>query len=89
MASSGISENGTVTNSSPLEFEIKKAALENSKESYLLVDATKFGKSALLTYASVGDMDKVIVDKGVDRSLIELCELHNVDVRVAETEEEI
>lgn len=89
MASSGISENGTVTNSSPLEFEIKKAALENSKESFLLVDATKFGKSALLTYASINDMDKVIVDKGVDHSLIELCELHNVEVRIAETEEEV
>lgn len=88
MASSGISENGTITNSSPLEFEIKKAALLNSKESYLLIDSTKFGKSALLTYASIQDMNKIIVDQSVEKGLIELCELHKVEIKIAELVDE-
>lgn len=87
MASSGISENGTVTNSSPLEFEIKKAALRNSKESYLLIDSTKYGKSALLTYASIQEMDKIIVDQEVEEGLLSLCDLHNVELKVAKMEE--
>lgn len=88
MASSGISESGTITNSSPLEFEIKKAAIENSKEVFLLIDSTKYGKSALLTYANVSEMNKIIVDKEVSPELAELCAGHNVEVVLAEITED-
>lgn len=87
MASTGITESGGVTNSSPLEFEIKKQALEKSAENLLLVDSSKYGKSALLTYASIDVMDKIIVNKGVNPGLIKLCDLHSVEVVLAENEE--
>lgn len=83
MASSGIAESGIVTNSSPLEYEIKKAAITNSKEVYLLVDSTKYGKSAMLTYATIEEMNKVIVDNNVEAGLLELCDKNNVEVMVA------
>lgn len=89
MASSGISENGTITNSSPLEFEIKKAAIVNSKEVYLLIDSTKYGHSALLTYANITDMNKVIVDKNVEQGLLDLCEQNNVEIKIAEEIDEV
>lgn len=84
MASSGISENGTITNSSPLEFEIKKAAIINSREVYLVIDSTKYGKSALLTYASITDVSKVIVDKDADPKLLELCRQYGVEAKLAQ-----
>lgn len=82
LAAAGVTANGDVTNSSPLEFEIKRAALENSLHAYLLVDSSKYGKSSLLTYASITDMEKVIVDEEADKALIELCTQNNVEVQL-------
>ena len=89
MASSGIEESGMVTNSSPLEYEIKKAAISNSREVYLLIDSTKYGKSALLTYANIAEMSKVIVDNKVDAALLELCEKNKVEVMLAQMTDEV
>ncbi len=87
MASSGIAESGIVTNSSPLEYEIKKAAIADSKDVYLLIDSTKYGKSALLTYANISEMSKVIVDEDANPGLLELCERNSVEVVLAKSEE--
>lgn len=72
MASSGLSEAGTITTSSPLEFEIKKSAMLNSQKHYLLIDSSKYGKSALLTFATVSDMTKIIIDS-VPNGMEDLC----------------
>lgn len=88
MAASGILESGTITNSSPLEFEIKKTALRKSEEAYLLIDATKYGKSALLTYANLEDMKGIIVDNEAPRELQELCDAQNVELYIADMTEE-
>ncbi len=82
MASSGLSETGIITTSSPLEFEIKKAAMENSNYKYLMIDSTKFGKSALLTFATVNDMSRIVIDKIPD-GMEELQKRSSVDIRVA------
>jgi DeoR family myo-inositol catabolism operon transcriptional repressor len=89
MASSGIDVNGMVTNASPLEYEIKKAAIAKCKDVYLLIDSSKYGKSGMLTYANVTDMSKVIVDSYVDKQLLELCEKNNVEVMIAQVANEI
>lgn len=88
MASSGIAKSGIITNSSPLEYEIKKAALANSKEVNLLIDSTKYGKSALLTYANIPEMKRVVVDQNVEHGLIDLCENNNVEILVAQLDEQ-
>ncbi len=82
LAAAGVTASGDVTNSSPLEFEIKRAALDNSLHAYLLVDSSKYGKSSLLTYGSITDMEKVIVDDGADKALLELCAQNNVSVEL-------
>jgi len=87
MASTGITEDGAVTNSSPLEFEIKKAAIANSKEVYLMIDSDKYGKSALLTYATVLEFDMVVTDHAADPELIELCNKNEVKILYQNGEE--
>lgn len=86
-AATGVTENGDVTNSSSLEYEIKREAMQNSEIKYLLLDSSKFGKSALLTYAHLSDMDKVIADKEMDPGLKELCSKHNVALETITIEE--
>ncbi len=86
-AATGVTESGDVTNSSSLEYEIKREAMRNSEKKYLLLDSTKYGKSALLTYAHLGDMDKVIVDEEMNPGLKELCDRYNVKLEKVKAEE--
>lgn len=77
-AATGVTENGDVTNSSSLEYEIKREAMQNSEHKYLLLDASKYGRSALLTYAHLSDMEQVIADEYMSSDLKELCDRYNV-----------
>ena len=70
-----------------MEYEIKREAMRNSEKKYLLLDSTKYGKSALLTYAHLGDMDKVIVDEEMNPGLKELCDRYNVKLEKVKADE--
>ncbi len=73
MAATGISASG-VTNSSPLEYEIKRQAVEKSQRTVLLVTGNKFGVTSLLTYAQLDRLDAVITDAPPgeeDRAMLE------------------
>lgn len=85
-AATGVTENGDVTNSSSLEYEIKREALDNSEYAYLLLDSSKYGKSALLTFAHISDMDRVIVDEEINSAIFPLCEKYNVAVTKVKAE---
>ncbi|MDT3426732.1 DeoR family myo-inositol catabolism operon transcriptional repressor [Paenibacillus forsythiae] len=62
MASTGISIFSGVTNSSPLESEIKQIVVERCQEVFLLVDHHKFGRHALMTYCKLQDIDYLVTD---------------------------
>lgn len=62
MAATGISLSSGATNSSPLEYKIKKNIVEKSKEVYLLADDSKFNISALMTYCKLSDIDHLITN---------------------------
>lgn len=62
MASTGATLHG-VTNSSPLEYEIKRCAIEISECKVLLLASAKFGYTGLMNYATFGDFDKIVTEK--------------------------
>lgn len=78
MASTGISQTGDVTNSSLLEYEIKKVLMEKSQMKFLLIDATKYDKVALMTYANISDFQTVITNLEEENCIGKLCEKLNV-----------
>ena len=61
MASTGLSSHG-VTNSSPLEYEIKKAAVAIAEKTVLLISSSKFGVTGLMTFAQLEDFDILVTD---------------------------
>ena len=61
MASTGLSTHG-VTNSSPLEYEIKKCAVESAETKVLLISLPKFGVTGLMTFAQLSDFDILVTD---------------------------
>jgi DeoR family myo-inositol catabolism operon transcriptional repressor len=74
MAATGLSISHGVTNSSPLEYELKMTAMERSAQSYLLLDSQKFGQTALLTYASLDRFDGIITESMPDGSYVKALE---------------
>ena len=61
MASTGLSSHG-VTNSSPMEYEIKKCAVESAEKTVLLIAEAKFGVTGLMTFAQLSDFDALVTD---------------------------
>lgn len=78
MASTGISIECGITNSHPLESEIKRVAIEKGIEIFLLVDSSKFDNSSLVTYSQLKDIDYLITDKKPTEKYIDFCNNHDI-----------
>lgn len=63
MATTGLSISNGITNSSPLEYEIKKEIVNKCDKIYLLADHSKFGVSSLMTYCKLEDINCLITDE--------------------------
>ncbi len=63
MAATAVNIKNGVMNSSTDERNIKSMVVEKAEEVYLLVDSSKFGKNALLTYCELSDLDAIVTDK--------------------------
>jgi len=84
MAATGISILNGATNSSPLEYEIKKSIVNKSNEVYLLVNSSKFNVSALMTYCSLKEIDHFITDSEPPKEYVEYFNENNIKFTVAE-----
>lgn len=84
MAASAISLTNGVTNSSSLEYEIKRIALQQSEKKYLLVDNGKFDRTAMLTYAQLSDFTCLVTDVPPPEVYRRACEKAAVGLAVYE-----
>ena len=66
MAATGVTIERGATNSTPGELVIKRSIVENSIDCILMADATKFGHTALLTYADLSTFQCVVTDRQPD-----------------------
>jgi DeoR family transcriptional regulator, myo-inositol catabolism operon repressor len=80
ITSTGISITNGVTNSSPLENEIKQTVVERSSEVFLLVDQIKFDKYALMTYCSLDKIDYLITDFTPVEKYQEFAKLNGIEL---------
>lgn len=69
MATTGFSILNGVTNSSPLEFDIKRTVISKSSKIILLADSSKFNSVSLMTYCDLEDIDILITDKMPDKEI--------------------
>jgi len=63
MAANGITVKSGATQSTPIEFAIKKTVVSRSRKVYMMVESRKFGESTLLSYCQLEDIDKIITEK--------------------------
>ncbi|GAE27341.1 transcriptional repressor [Halalkalibacter wakoensis JCM 9140] len=83
MASAGISIQNGVTNSSPLESELKNTVVNKSSKVFLLVDSDKFDQQAIMTYCHLQEIDVLITDASPPNEYVQFSVEHNIELVVA------
>lgn len=68
MASNGMTIQNGATQSTSIEFAIKKAVVARSNKVYLMIESRKFGETTLLTYCLPDRIDKIITERLPDES---------------------
>ncbi|WP_208586078.1 DeoR/GlpR family DNA-binding transcription regulator [Gracilibacillus suaedae] len=63
MATTGLSIDKGFTNSSPLETQIKRNAMEKSETIFVLADHSKFDRYSITTYGYFDEIDYIITDR--------------------------
>ena len=83
MASTGFSIENGITNSSPLETEVKQMAVQRSRQTYLLADSTKSGVISLMTYCTLDKLDALITDALPAKDICDFMERHGTRIILA------
>ena len=83
MATTGLSIGNGITNSSPLEYEIKREIVGKCDKIYLLADHSKFGVSSLMTYCKLEDIDCLITDQTPPSEFLTFFNSNRIECRTA------
>ncbi|WP_138418069.1 DeoR/GlpR family DNA-binding transcription regulator [Aquibacillus sediminis] len=86
LASTGVSIKNGVTNSFPIETELKASVVEKSEEIFLLVDHNKFDKYSLTTYCELKEIDYIVTDKTPSKKYIQFAKENDISLVVTERE---
>lgn len=82
MAASALSISHGIMNSSSLEYEIKRNAIQQSDRNYLLVNAEKFDRTAMLMYAKLEDFSCIVTDRMPADAYRAFCREHGMEISV-------
>ncbi len=85
LAATSVSLEKGITNSSLIETEVKKAMMEVSEQTILLVDHTKFDTVSLVTFSDLKDIDVVVTDEAPPAEYFDYCVQHEGKIVVADS----
>ncbi len=80
LATSGFSINYGFTSSEYNEAMLKKAVIKKAQKVVMLMDSSKFDKNLSYTFATLKDINMLIVDKRPSQEMIALCEENDVQI---------
>ena len=84
LSSSYISIRGGVSDIYHIDvIEVKLKMLQKSKESFLMIDSTKFGKIGASKYFELGDMDHIITDSKILESEVQAFKKTGIELIIA------
>jgi len=89
LGTSGLTPEQGLTTSDIHEAEVKKAMLRPGREVIVLVDHTKIGRVAMVTFAQVTDIHRLITSELADREILNRLALCGVAVEVCAVPEEV
>ncbi len=80
MGVNGFSVSQGITTPNMYEAEVKKTMMASSREHFVLVDSSKFGKVSLTKVAEIEDLDCMITDSGAPGDILDRIRKLGVDV---------
>lgn len=80
MATSGFSVDCGFTSGEYDEVQLKKAVIKRARKVIMVMDSSKLGKALQYTFASLEDIDMIVLEKEPDAETLALCQKHNVTV---------
>lgn len=83
MATTGFSITNGVTNSSPLESDIKRTVISKSSKIILLADSSKFNSVSLMTYCNLEDIDILVTDKMPDKNISDYLYNNKISIEIS------
>ena len=83
MATTGLTIENGITNSSPLEYDVKNIVVGRSREVYLLADSSKFGVVSLRTYCNLDQIDILVSDKQAPKEFEDFFTENNKQILIA------
>lgn len=78
LATTGVSIAKGITNSSSLEYDIKRYIVEHCDKKILLADNTKLGKVSLITYYDLKDIQVFISDQRPEQEYVDFFTSNNI-----------
>ncbi len=76
-------ESDVITTPNMFESDVKRAMMNSAKQSYILADSTKFGKTFLSRVCNAAEVDGIVTDSGVPGREIKLAEDKGIDLVAA------
>lgn len=80
VATTGISVEHGVTNSTYAEVEIKRHVAHNGGQKILMADSSKFGRAALMKFCEVDELAAIVTDRTPDAHFTEYCRQKSVRI---------
>jgi DeoR family glycerol-3-phosphate regulon repressor len=80
---SGIDGDGSLLDFDYREVRVARAIIDNARRVCLVVDHTKFGRSAMARLANIGDVDAVYTDRPPPEAIQKILAANKVDLYVA------
>ncbi|NQD98439.1 DeoR/GlpR family DNA-binding transcription regulator [Staphylococcus xylosus] len=80
MSATGVNIQNGLSNSEMEENLIKQYITSKATETFILADHSKMGKSTLLTYCDLSDINKMFTDKIPPKDINVFCQEHNIAV---------
>ncbi len=87
LATAGISLKSGLTYPSISDLVVKKAMIDAADTTYLVADATKFGKSAFASLGALSLIDYIVTDEGVEEKHQQVFKDNEVELIIAERQE--
>ena len=83
LGTNGVSTEIGFTTPDPDEAAVKRKMIAHSRETIMVADGSKFGKSCASRFARFEDVDRIVTDLGVDQEIIAEIEKAGVEVVLA------
>lgn len=83
LGTTGLSFLHGFSNSNMLEADIKRTCIHRAKQSYIVMDQTKFGQNALFSFSTLQEIDAIITDVQPDEEWVSAFQAAETQVIVA------